>query len=40
MGLFVTVMAIIFSLGGYFIWAGLKLKDNIEHDNYRKPGES
>lgn len=37
MGLFVSVMAVIFSVLGYFVWAGLKLKDNIEHNNISKP---
>jgi hypothetical protein len=37
MGLFVSVMAILFSVFGYFVWASLKLKDNMEHGNYRKP---
>lgn len=37
MGLFVSVMAVIASVIGYFLWAGLKLKDNLEHDNIRKP---
>jgi len=37
MGLFVSVMAVIFSVLGYFLWAGFKLKDNLEHGNTSKP---